>query len=267
SSTKTLSVAIKITGTVRDSVTNETLPGVSVAVIGSREGTVTDINGNFMLNAPDQSSELKFSFIGYNVKTIMVGNKTNLIVALSKSDNKLNEVVVVGYGTRAKGAVTGAISTVKSEVFENRPVTSSFDALQGTIPGLTITKASGRPGGGNFDLKVRGNSSINGNAPLILVDGIPGDLNTINTNDIAEVTVLKDAAAAIYGARAADGVIIVTTKRGRKGPPEVNITSNEILILQLHDGTHDFQHGRFALLYRVHKPLRGLQFIFKVLHR
>ncbi|TSJ44448.1 TonB-dependent receptor [Mucilaginibacter corticis] len=221
-----LPIIIKVSGTVRDSVTNETLPGVSVGIAGVSGGTVTDLNGNFILEVPDKNSIIRFSFVGYNSKNVLVGNQTNITVHLSKNDTRLNEVVVIGYGTRLKGAVTGAISTVKSDVFENRPVTSSFDALQGTIPGLTITKQSGRPGGGNFDLGIRGASSINGNKPLILVDGVPGDINTINTNDIAEVTVLKDAAAAIYGARAADGVIIVTTKRGKKGSPDVNVTSN-----------------------------------------
>jgi TonB-linked SusC/RagA family outer membrane protein len=216
----------KITGVVKDSKTGELLIGVTIGVQGTTIGTNTNVQGGFSIDAPGPNSVLVFSYIGYETQKITVNGQTNIEVNMVKADTKLDEVVVVGYGTRAKGAITGAISTVKAEVFENRPVTNSFDALQGTIPGLTITKASGQPGGGNFDLKVRGNSSINGNKPLILVDGIPGDINTINTNDIAEVTVLKDAAAAIYGARAADGVILVTTKRGRKGPPEVTYAGN-----------------------------------------
>ncbi|WP_345211294.1 TonB-dependent receptor [Mucilaginibacter gynuensis] len=216
----------KITGVVRDSLSGETLPGVTIGIEGTALGVISDNNGAFTLNVPSPNAILVLSYIGYERLRFPLNGKTTLDIRMSRTDSKLNEVVVVGYGTRAKGAVTGAISTVKAEVFENRPVTSSFDALQGTIPGLTIAKNSGQPGGGNFDLKVRGNSSINGNAPLVLVDGIPGDINTINTNDIAEVTVLKDAAAAIYGARAGDGVIIVTTKRGKKGPPEVTYTGN-----------------------------------------
>jgi TonB-linked SusC/RagA family outer membrane protein len=216
----------KVSGVVKDSETGELLVGVTVGVQGSAIGTNTNAQGAFSLDVPGSNSVLVFSYIGYETQKLAVNSQTAIEVKLVKIDTKLSEVVVVGYGTRAKGAITGAISTVKAEVFENRPVTNSFDALQGTIPGLTITKASGQPGGGNFDLKVRGNSSINGNSPLILVDGVPGDINTINTNDIAEVTVLKDAAAAIYGARAADGVILVTTKRGKKGPPEVTYTGN-----------------------------------------
>lgn len=216
----------KVSGSVKDSATGEGLKGVTVNVEGTGIGTFTDAQGSFTINIPGPASVLVFSYIGYEPQKVTAGSQTSIEVKLLKTDTKLDEVVVVGYGTRAKGAITGAISTVKAEVFENRPVTNSFDALQGTIPGLTITKASGQPGGGNFDLKVRGNSSINGNSPLILIDGVPGNINTINTNDIAEVTVLKDAAAAIYGARAGDGVIIVTTKRGKKGPPEVTYTSN-----------------------------------------
>jgi TonB-linked SusC/RagA family outer membrane protein len=225
-STNNMMAFQKLTGIVKDSKTGELLMGVNIGVQGTTIGTNTNTQGAFSLDVPGPNSVLVFSYIGYETQKITVNSQSNIEVNLVKADTKLDEVVVVGYGTRAKGAITGAISTVKSDVFENRPVTNSFDALQGTIPGLTITKASGQPGGGNFDLKVRGNSSINGNSPLILVDGIPGDINTINTNDIAEVTVLKDAAAAIYGARAADGVIIVTTKRGRKGPPEVTYTGN-----------------------------------------
>jgi TonB-dependent SusC/RagA subfamily outer membrane receptor len=127
----------------------------------------------------------------------------------------------VGYGTRTRGATTGAISTVKSEVFENRPLNNSFDALQGAIPGMTITRASGQPGSQGYTLQIRGYSSMNQNQPLVLIDGIPGDIATINPNDILQISVLKDAAAAIYGARAADGVIIVTTKNGRRGAPVV----------------------------------------------
>lgn len=226
SGTLAVILAQKVSGVIKDSATGETLVGVTVGVEGTRTGTYTDNKGAFTLTVPSPASVLVISYIGYETLKVPINNQSNLDIKLVKVDTKLSEVVVVGYGTRAKGAITGAISTVKSDVFENRPVTNSFDALQGTIPGLTITKASGQPGGGNFDLKVRGNSSINGNSPLILVDGVPGDINTINTNDIAEVTVLKDAAAAIYGARAADGVIIVTTKRGIKGPPEVTYSAN-----------------------------------------
>lgn len=216
----------RITGVVRDSLSGETLPGVSISVEGTTVAVISNNNGGFALNVPSPNAVLVFTYIGYQRLRLPLNGRTVLDIRISRVDAKLSEVIVVGYGTRAKGAVTGAISSVNAQAFESRPVTSSFDALQGQIPGLTIAKNSGQPGGRNFDLKVRGSSSINGNAPLVLVDGIPGDINTINTNDIAEVTVLKDAAAAIYGARAADGVILITTKRGRKGPPEVRYSAN-----------------------------------------
>ncbi|WP_429378750.1 SusC/RagA family TonB-linked outer membrane protein [Mucilaginibacter sp. UYCu711] len=222
-------VAARIGGVVRDATTGAPLIGVNISIERTATGTTTDAQGAFTLDVPGPSSVLLVSYLGYETQRVTVGNKTVLDIKMVKVDTKLAEIVVVGYGTRTKGAITGAISTVKSEVFENRPVLSTADALQGAIPGLTITRASGQPGANTFELKIRGYSTINANgaSPLILVDGIPGDLNTINTNDIAEVSVLKDAAAAIYGARAADGVIIVTTKKGRRGSaPEVTYTLN-----------------------------------------
>ncbi|QEH40647.1 TonB-dependent receptor [Chitinophaga sp. XS-30] len=216
----------QLTGVVRDTITGEVLIGVSVGVEGSSTGTSTDENGAFSLNLPGPSAALVVSYIGYETKRVVISGQTQITILLKKANTKLDEVVVVGYGTRTKGAVTGAISTVNSEVFENRPLNNSFDALQGTLPGVTITRASGQPGNQGYTLQTRGYSSINGNVPLVMIDGIPGDLNVINPNDIANITVLKDAAASIYGARAADGVILVTTKKGRKGPPEVLYTLN-----------------------------------------
>ncbi|SDH35681.1 TonB-dependent receptor [Chitinophaga filiformis] len=217
---------LRISGTVTDETNTEPLIGASVVVEGTAIGVSTDEKGFFSLDVPGSNAVLVVSYVGFQPQKVTVGNQTTLQIKLVRTDAKLDAVVVVGYGTRTKGAITGAISTVKSDVFESRPLNNSYDALQGTIPGLTITKASGQPGSTTYGFQVRGYSSVNGNAPLVLIDGIPGDINTINTNDIAEVTVLKDAAAAIYGARAANGVIIVTTKRGKKGPPVVTYTAN-----------------------------------------
>lgn len=217
---------LRISGAVTDATTGEPLIGASVTMEGTAIGTSTDEKGSFSLDLPGGKAVLVISYVGYLTQKISVGEQATLQVKLTRSDAKLDAVVVVGYGTRTKGAITGAISTVRSDVFESRPLTNSYDALQGTIPGLTITRASGQPGSTTYGFQVRGYSSVNGNDPLVLIDGIPGDINTINTNDIAEVTVLKDAAAAIYGARAANGVIIVNTKRGKKGPPSVTYTAN-----------------------------------------
>ncbi|WP_145856690.1 TonB-dependent receptor [Pedobacter suwonensis] len=218
----------RVTGSVTDAADGGPIVGASVLLDGTKTGATTDVNGNFSLDVPGNNAVLVISFIGYETKKINYNGQATMNVRLKKADTKLQDIVVVGYGTRTKGAVTGAISTVKSEVFENRALNNSLDALQGTIPGFTITKGSGQPGAGEYGFNVRGSSSINGNSPLVLVDGVPtsfGTFNTLNPADIAEVTVLKDASAAIYGARAGDGVIIVTTKKGRSGPPEVSYSA------------------------------------------
>lgn len=215
------------------------LTGASITIKGSSASAVTAEDGSFTINAK-QGDVLVISFVGYVTKEYrLTSNNFNqgndLVIPLEMADEKLSEIVMVGYGTRTKGAVTGAISTVKSDVFENRPLNNAYDALQGTIPGMTITRASGQPGKQGYTLQIRGYSSINTNTavsstgvnqPLVLIDGIPGDLSTINPNDITQISVLKDAAASIYGARAADGVILVTTKSGSKGKPVIDYTVN-----------------------------------------
>ncbi|MES2829238.1 MAG: TonB-dependent receptor [Bacteroidota bacterium] len=218
-----------VKGTVADADSGEPLSGVSVLAEGTKTGTATMANGNFSLDVPTSVSVLVFNFIGYETQKIPYTGQPIINVKLVRAEANLQDVVVVGYGTRAKGAITGAISTVKSDVFENRPLNNNLDALQGTVPGLTITKGSGQPGQSEYGFNIRGSSSINGNSPLVLVDGVPtsfANFNTLNPSDIAQISVLKDAAAAIYGARAGDGVIIVTTKKGQSGPPSVTYTAN-----------------------------------------
>jgi TonB-linked SusC/RagA family outer membrane protein len=218
----------RVTGTVRDAASGVTLVGVSIMVEGTRIGTTSDGKGAFSLDIPGTSANLIFSFIGYETQKLAYSGQSVMDVKLVATDTRLTDVIVVGYGTRAKGAITGAISTVKADIFENRPMNNSLDALQGTVPGLTITKGSGQPGASEYGFNIRGSSSINGNSPLVLVDGIPtsfSNFNSLNPSDIAEISVLKDAAAAIYGARAGDGVIIVTTKKGKSGPPEVSYSA------------------------------------------
>ncbi len=217
-----------LSGIVRGGADGPLLPGASISIKGGNVTAMTDANGSFTIDAKP-GDVLVISYIGYTTREYTLtaadaGKPLNIV--LETSESKLGEMVVVGYGTRTKGAITGAISTVKGEVFESRPLNNSFDALQGAVPGMTITRASGQPGNQGYTLQVRGYSSINGNQPLVLIDGIPGELGTLNPSDILQISVLKDAAAAIYGARAADGVIIVTTKRGVKGPPIVNYTAN-----------------------------------------
>jgi TonB-linked SusC/RagA family outer membrane protein len=217
--------SLRISGVVTDE-TGTGMPGVNVLEKGTSNGATTDVNGNYALEVSSGSAVLSISFVGYLPAEEAVGGRTEINVQLTPDITTLLEVVVVGYGTARKADVTGAVATVKQEIFENRPLNNSYDAIQGTLPGVTITRASGQPGNQGYTMQVRGYSSMNGNAPLVLIDGIPGDLNVINPNDIAEITVLKDASAAIYGSRAADGVLLVTTKKGKKGTPEVTYTAN-----------------------------------------
>lgn len=206
----------EVHGTVMDSSSGKPLIGVTIRVKGSTIGTTTDINGYFSLNVPDNSI-LEVSFLGYSTKEIVVNTNTNLKIVLSATTTGLNQLVVIGYGTQKKGEETGSISILDyDKTVKSRPVVNTLEALQGKIAGVTVTRQSGQPGLEGYDFKIRGTSSINGNAPLVLIDGIPGDMNSLNPNDIKTITVLKDASAAIYGARASDGVILITTLQGRK---------------------------------------------------
>lgn len=217
---------INVRGKVLGQEDNQPLPGVSVVVKGTSTGTSTDGNGAFDISVPNASSVLVFSFVGYTSQEITVGNQTNLEVSLKADTKALEELVVVGYGTQKKVNLTGAVSQIQSKDLENRPVSNMSQILQGMVPNLNITFGTGQPGSGGT-LNVRGETSINGGGPLVLIDGVPGDLNRINPNDVESVSVLKDAAAsAIYGARGAFGVILVTTKTAKNGKTSVSYTNN-----------------------------------------
>lgn len=205
---------VTVSGKVLD-LQGQPLVGVSILVEGTRIGTITDNDGSFTLRAPRNNAVLHVSYVGYNAQdvTVPAGNKP-LTIYLKDNAVQLNETVVVGYGTQKKVDLTGAISTIGEKELKNRISPSLGYMLQGTIPGLNITTSSGVPGS-SPSINVRGYTSINGASPLILIDGAEGDINRINPNDVASISVIKDAsAAAIYGARAAFGVILVTTKSG-----------------------------------------------------
>jgi TonB-linked SusC/RagA family outer membrane protein len=214
-----------IRGKVTDSSGN-VLPGVTVVVKGTTSGTITDANGNYLVNDVTEKTILVFSFIGMRTQEVIIGDQLTIDVQMAGENVDIEEVVAIGYGTKAKGAITGSISTTSGDVLESRPVTNTLNAIQGVIPGVTVTRSSGRPGQENYQLQIRGFSSKNGNQPLILIDGIPGDLATLNPSDIENITVLKDAAASIYGARSADGVLLVTTKSGVKGKTLITYSAN-----------------------------------------
>jgi len=215
---------VKITGVVKDTE-GQTMPGVTVAVKGTTEAVSTTDNGKFSITAPSDAI-LTFTFIGYSSKDVSINGKTNLTVVLSASSKALNEVVVVGYGTQKKVNVSGAVNTVNTKELVNRPVTSLTNALEGTVPGLTIISRPGDVGGDIGSVNVRGRGNLGTSSPLFVVDGIPisaGDFARINPNDVESISVLKDASAsAIYGSRAAYGVMLVTTKKGKEGQMLIN---------------------------------------------
>jgi TonB-dependent starch-binding outer membrane protein SusC len=235
----------RITGIVKDA-DGQVLPGVSVLLKGTKQGTSTDGNGRFSLNVPDDESILVFSYVGYLSMETIVGKRTQLSITLASDTRMLTEVVVVGYGEQNRKDVTGSITTVKEQDIRNLTVTGVDQALQGKAAGVTVTTNTGQPGGG-VSVRVRGITSLTGsNEPLYVVDGVPfsGDgeqsqaystfgggggqtsqsiLASINPNDIVSIDILKDASAtAIYGSRASNGVIIITTKRGKEGQTRVS---------------------------------------------
>ncbi len=220
-----------VTGKVTDEKDNTPLPGVSVVVKGTNIGTSTGADGTFSLQVPSSAKTLVFSFINYSNVEVTIGSKNNFSVSLTSAEKSLQEVVVVAYGSKKKSDLTGSVATLKAPDIENKPFSSIDKVLQGGVPGLQSVAASGQPGSSQAIL-IRGVSSITAStAPLWIIDGIPvntGDasrlqttanlLSTINPNDIESITVLKDAASqSIYGSRAANGVILVTTKKGKAG--------------------------------------------------
>ncbi|HKZ38710.1 MAG TPA: TonB-dependent receptor [Chryseolinea sp.] len=207
-------VDIALAGKVLDE-SGEPLPGVNVVEKGTTNGTTTDASGRFKITVQEENSILVFSFIGYKALETRVGTQTELSVTLQADVTSLEEVVVVGYGTQEKVNLTGAVGVTSGEALKNRPIANVGEGLQGIVPNLNVNIRNGDPAE-PIDFNVRGFESINGGQPLVLVDNVPMDLNRINPNDIESVSVLKDAsAAAVYGARAAFGVILVTTKKGK----------------------------------------------------
>ena len=205
-----------ITGMVYDQSTNEPLPGVNVVVKNTSNGTTTDFDGNFSLANVTVGDVLVFSYISFKTTEIAIGNLNPLTVYMQEDVSALDEVVVIGYGTQTKKEITGAVAVVGSETIEELNPTRIEQALQGQISGVNITSESGSPGSGS-SIRIRGISTNGDNRPLILVDGnVIEDLSVLNPGDIESINVLKDATAGIYGVRAANGVVLITTKTGRK---------------------------------------------------
>ncbi len=217
--------------TINGTVTDESggpLPGVSVVVEGTTQGAVTDFDGLYSISTDNSNAVLIFSYIGYLTQKITAGSNTTVNVQMQEDIQKLDEVVVVGYGTQRKATLTGSVSSVGGEALEKSSSPNLGAALAGKVAGLYIDTGQATPGADSPAIRVRGTNTFNNSGALVVIDGIPdraGGITRINPADIETISVLKDASAAIYGARAANGVILVTTKRGKVGAPTVKINT------------------------------------------
>ncbi|AQG81951.1 SusC/RagA family TonB-linked outer membrane protein [Spirosoma montaniterrae] len=226
------SAEITVTGKVADEQGNG-LPGVSVVVKGTTQGTTTDGTGSFRIAVPNTAATLVFSFVGYARQEIGVGNQTVINVTLSPDDQTLSEIVVVGYGSQLKKEVTGAVQTISAQEIKDLPVSQIGQKLQGRLAGVQINQTTGRPGAG-INIRIRGQLSVSaGSDPLYVIDGFPitGNIAQLNPDEIEDISVLKDAAStSLYGSRAANGVVLITTRQGR--PNQTNISFNTFAGIQ-----------------------------------
>lgn len=215
-----------VEGAVIDAVTGEALPGVNIVVDGTTVGTTTDMEGAFSITVDGPGAVLNFTYIGYRPISVSVTPEhlaDGMNVELSEDVALLDEMVVVGFGTQRRADISGAVSTVRAEEIERRSVGNTALALQGQSPGLTVQYQGGQPGEENANIRIRGTGTLNNPNPLVLVDGVEQSLASVESSNIADITILKDAAsAAIYGSRAANGVILITTKRGADSGVTVN---------------------------------------------
>lgn len=218
-----------IIGQVISTSDNLPLPGVTVVLKGTTKGATTDVDGNYSIQVPDEGGALVFSFIGYSTQEIQIGNQSIIDIQFSEDTQGLDEVIVVGYGTQKKINVTGAVSAVDGDVLTSRPVTNASSMLQGRMPGVRVVQNSGQPGDEGLTIQIRGQGTFSGagSNPLVLIDGVEGNMSDLDPNNIENVSVLKDAASAsIYGSRAANGVVLVTTKKGSQGGLKIDYTGN-----------------------------------------
>ncbi len=222
--------SVRISGQVTDDK-GLSLPGVSILLKGTATGAVSDLNGNFSITVPDASSGvLIFSFVGYLNKEVALSGQTNIKVSLQVDSRALNEIVVVGYGTQKKATLTGSVSVIKGAEMVKSPAPNISNSLAGRVSGVITNNGSGEPGYDGSNITVRGLATTGNNSVLVVVDGIPGQiggLERLDPNDIESMSILKDASAAVYGNRAANGVILITTKHGKLGKASVAYTFNQ----------------------------------------
>ncbi|MEP2510288.1 MAG: SusC/RagA family TonB-linked outer membrane protein, partial [Reichenbachiella sp.] len=213
-----------VKGRITSSDEGEGLPGVSILEKGTTNGSVTDLDGNYSLSV-SSGATLVISYIGYLTQEVAVGSQSEISLALEPDIETLEEIVVIGYGTQKKASLSSAVASVNVDNIQKLPGANVANLLQGQVPGVSANFASGAPGAAPV-VRVRGAATIGNNNPLYVIDGIPGDISSINPNDIESINVLKDASAAtIYGSRASNGVIVITTKRGQSGAPVVSLNS------------------------------------------
>jgi len=218
----------QVTGEVVDAEEGTTLPGVNIVVQGTQTGTTSRSDGSFTIEAPSEDATLVFSFVGYQQQEVPIEGRSEITVQLQPAVTAMEEVVInVGYQQQTVATTTGSVSQISGEDLDLEPTTNLSQALQGTIPGLIGVTSSGRPGFDDSNLLIRGSATLNDNSPLVVIDGVPGrrgGLSRLNASDIESVSVLKDASAAIYGSRAANGVILIETKQGRAGETQFDFT-------------------------------------------
>jgi TonB-dependent SusC/RagA subfamily outer membrane receptor len=221
-----LSAQVTVTGTVTGEEDGVPIPGVNIVEQGTSNGTITSSDGTYSITV-GSDAVLHFSFVGMIAQDIPVGNQTVIDVALSGGAMDLEEIVVIGYGTAAKATLTGAVASVRGDELKQSPSTNFSNTLVGRVPGLFAYNRSGEPGYDGATLRIRGANTLGDNNPLVVIDGIPNrNLERLDPAMIESFTVLKDASAAIYGTQAANGVILITTKRGRIGKPTITLDMN-----------------------------------------
>jgi TonB-dependent starch-binding outer membrane protein SusC len=219
-----------VRGRVVDAQTGEALPGVNVFIEGTNTGTNTNVDGIYELNVPNLEETLVFTYIGYERTEILINGRTDINVSLEQQIIAGEELVVVGYGEQTRETLTGSVSSISGGSLERVPATNLSHSLAGQIPGIVSVTSSGEPGSDNASINIRGHHTLGNNSPLVVIDGVPnrsGGLYRLSPSDIENISVLKDASAAIYGSQAANGVILITTKRGHAGTPELTVNISQ----------------------------------------
>ena len=243
---------ITIKGRVVDNVYNEGVIGANVVIKGTTTGVITDIDGNYIITVPNESTVLVFSYIGFATQEIKVGGQRTINVTMSENSQLLGEVevVAIAYGNQDKKLMTSAVSSINTEELLKTPVTSVSNMLAGSVPGVSSVQTTGQPGRDAATIYVRGAGTLNDSqaTPLILVDGVERDFSQIDPNEIESISVLKDASStAVFGVRGANGVVLVTTRRGKSGKPQINVSASMDLQqpISLVEQVGSYEYARF----------------------